>query len=141
MFAEREILLEWKVNHVHIRVRADHIVEYTIDDNSRTTLADQMEITQSLINRLGMEKKYALVVVSGDFAEHDPEAIRYGRSTEDTSPFICSAIVAPSLPKRLAANFYFTVFKPTIAYRLVATMEEGEAWGMKQLEKNHSAGK
>jgi hypothetical protein len=139
MVAERVIVKEWVERHVRVVVRQDDIVEYHLAPNSHTTLEDQKAISESLCRELGTVKRYALIVDSGDFATADPEATRYGRSREEESAFIAIANISPSLAQRLVANFYFTVLKPSMPFRLFNSFEECEVWCLEMLEKHRKS--
>jgi len=134
MVSERVIAKEWVERQVRFIVREDDIVEYHIAPNTHITLEDQIAITGSLIRELGSVKRYAMIMDTGEFATADPEATRYGRSQEEVSPLIAVGNISRNLAQRLVANFYFTVLKPSMPYRMFSNMEDAEAWCLEMLE-------
>jgi hypothetical protein len=137
-YSDSTIVQEWRAVHVRIALRADNIVEYDVDANAYVTLEDQMAISRTIHQRLGNIKRYALIVDTGDFTTHSPESTRYARSVEEQDPFLCIAILAEGLARRLAFNVYVRIFRPNVPMRAFERREEAEAWCLQNLAASHS---
>lgn len=130
-----EIEMSWETECATFQLYPNAVLRMQTKESKYISLEAMDEVIQSIFHRLGYEKKFALVVEMSAFSDVAHEASAHARTFEESSPIYCTAVVCSSLPARLCANFYLTIFKPFMPFRLAASVEDGINWGLKKLKE------
>jgi hypothetical protein len=134
-----EIIKSWDTECASLQLFSNDLVVMSTKESKYISLEAMDEVIQSIFNHLGSEKKYAMVVEMAPFSDVAHEASAHARSFEESSPIYCVAVVCASLPVRLCCNFYLTIFKPFMPFRMASSIEDGVNWGLKKIKDNSQA--
>lgn len=136
LLSASDIIKSWETECASLQLYSNDLVLMVTKESKYISLAAMDEVIQSIFTHLGSEKKYAMVVEMAPFSDVAHEASAHARSFEETSPIYCVAVVCASLPVRLCCNFYLTIFKPFMPFRMASSLEDGVNWGLKKIKEN-----
>jgi hypothetical protein len=122
-----EILCQIVHEQVIVAMRDDGIVHVTFLPNTEITVAFQ-EILADLYNRITLGKKACYIFEGGEFVSVTKEARENAIKLENNSGKLASAVVFNNLAQRILADFYYTINKPQLPYKVFASFEEGIIW-------------
>jgi hypothetical protein len=122
-----EILCQIVHEQVIVAMRDDGIVHVTFRPNTEITVEFQ-EILADLYFQITLGKKACYIFEGGEFVSATKEARENAIKLEMNSGKIASAVVFKNLAQRILADFYFTINKPQLPYKLFASFEEGIIW-------------
>lgn len=120
-------------NTVRLRLLSCGIVHYTYLPNSEVDEKEHQKNHDALIELVGKEQKYPLLIDADAFINVTPEARKLVRKLEPIVPISARAMIINSLGQRILVSFYIKVQKPLVPTKIFNNYEEGIQW----LQENH----
>ncbi len=119
---------------VRLRLLSSGIVHYTYLPNSEVDESEHQSNHNALIDLVGRDKKYPLLIDSDVFINVTPEARKLVRKLESIVPISARAMVITSLGQRILASFYIKINKPIVPTKIFNNYADGIAW-LKEIEE------
>lgn len=117
-----------KVRIGTVMLRDDKIIQLNINDDVTLEVNDIIEFNKE-INNFTRGKRHLILVITGDRNGNTNEARKLSmKLLKDENYALAEALVVNSLSTRLAAKFFFKVFKPKFPYKLFKSQIEAENW-------------
>lgn len=121
-------IAQHKIRVGFINLRKDQIIEYRFDDDIEIDVDDIEEIVDTL-KRITKGKRYPMLVVTGERNDTTPEARKMSKEYLKKFPFATAeALIINSFPTRIAAKFYYNIYKPKHPVHFFKSEEEGLSW-------------
>lgn len=118
---------------VRLRLLSCGIVHYTYLPNSEVDVKDHQINHDALIQLVGTEQKYPLLIDADAFINVTPEARKLVRKLEPIVPVSARAMIITSLGQRILVSFYIKIQKPIVPTKIFDNYEDGIQW----LQENH----
>lgn len=122
-----EILREIVHEQVIVAMRNDGIVQVVFMPNTEITVEFQ-DILVGLYNQITLGRKACFIFEGGEFVSVTKEARENAIELEKSSITLASAVVFNNLAQRIIADFYYTVNRPKLPYKVFSSFEKGIAW-------------
>ncbi len=113
---------------LRLRLLSCGIVHYTYLPNSEVDEKEHQQNHNALIELVGKEQKYPLLVDADEFINVTPEARKLIRKLESIVPIRARAMVITSLGQRILASFYIKVQQPIVPTKIFNNYEDGIQW-------------
>jgi len=104
----------------------DGILRFGFFDDLLIDVDDIKEIA-SVVQSMVDGKDVPMLIVTGERVGTTRAARNYSLK-EERDYSVAEAIIITSLPTRIAAKFYYTIYSPNHPYQIFDTEEEGVAW-------------
>ncbi len=104
---------------VRLRLLSCGIIHYTYLLGSKVYETEHLENHQALLELVGTEKKYPLLVDSSEFILVTTEARKLVRQLEPIIPVSKRAFVINTLSQRIATSFYIKLHKPLVPTKII----------------------
>jgi len=130
-----EILGEVELSCASLKKRSDGIIEYTLTEDYILDLDDIKKIASNVHNFCDGKKHGMLVITTnhnGSTREARAESFESMKKKDDA---IAEAIVISSLPTRIAADFFYKIYKPSHPCKFFKTKEKAEKWLFKMVSE------
>lgn len=118
---------------VRMRLLSCGIVHYTYLPNSEVDVKEHQTNHDALIELIGKEQKYPLLIDADAFINVTPEARKLVRELESIVPISARAMIITSLGQRILVSFYIKIQKPLVPTKIFNNYEDGIQW----LKENH----
>ena len=113
---------------VRLRLLSRGIVHYTYLPNSEVDEREHQKNHDALIELVGKEVKFPLLIDADEFINVTPEARKLVRKLESVVPISARAMVIKSLGQRILASFYIKIQKPIVPTKIFNNYENGIKW-------------
>ena len=118
-----------------LKKREDRVIEYSLTEDYILDVDDINQLVDA-VRELCLDEKHAMLVVTTD----NNGSTREARNTsfermKQKDHAISEAVVIKSLPTRMAADFFYKIYKPHHPYKFFKTKEKAEAWTKLQVQK------
>lgn len=111
-----------------ISLRSDGIIQHDFKNEVIVDVDDIEEIV-GVLKELTGGKKHPMLVITGDRNTNTAEARQLSvKKLKEDSYASAEAIVINSLPTRIAANFFFQIYKPKFPHKNFRSKKKAEAW-------------
>ena len=104
------------------------IVHYSYLPDAEVDVKEHLENHCALVELVGKEKKYPILMDADDFINFTSEARALVRKLEPETPIAARAMVTQSLGQRLLSRFYISIHKPCVPMKIFSNHEEGLKW-------------
>ena len=121
------IIREFKNHLSHIKLRSDNVLQINTLKDIEYGLDEAKEIIKNILE-ITKNKKYYVLVVSGEYSNVTIESMKLLSSPIAMSYAIAKAYVINSLPQKLMANFYLKFLKPEKPVRFFKNKNDAEIW-------------
>lgn len=111
-------------NTVRLRLLSNGIIHYTYLPNSEVDEVEHQLNHNAVIELVGKDNKYPVLVDGDEFINVTPEARKLIRDLEHIIPVNARALVIKSLSQRILANFYIQFYKPSIPTKIFNNYED-----------------
>lgn len=113
---------------VILRLYDNGILHYTYKKGAKITSVEHLKNYHALIDLLGKEKKYPLLVDAGEMTEVTADARKLIRELEPQAPIIARAMVVRRLGEELLTRFYIRINKPFVKMRIFRNYPDAIDW-------------
>ncbi len=113
---------------VRLRLLSSGIIHYTYLPGSDVCKVEHLANHNALIELVGKEKKFPVLVDASEFILVTPEARKLVRELEPIIPLSSRAFVIKSLSQRIATSFYIKFHKPIVPTKIFTNYDEAYDW-------------
>lgn len=113
---------------LRLRLLSCGIVHYTYLPNSEVDETEHRRNHNALVELVGKERKFPLLIDADEFINVTPEARKLIRKLETIVPISARAIIITSLGQRILASFYIKLQKPIVNTKIFNNYEDGIKW-------------
>jgi hypothetical protein len=113
---------------VRLRLLSCGIIHYTYLPGSDVCKEEHLANHHALIELVGKEKKFPVLMDASEFIIVTPEARKLVRELEPIIPVNSRAFVIKSLSQRIATSFYIRLHKPLVPTKIFTKYEEAYDW-------------
>lgn len=125
---DQKILEEVQLNCATLRKRNDRIIEYLLQEEHILDVED-IKLIVEVVNDMCSEQKHAMMVITTAHNGTTREArIESFERMKQHDHAIAEAVVIKSLPTRLAADFFYKIYKPSHPCKFFKSKMKAEEW-------------
>lgn len=130
-----EILDVVELSCATLKKREDRVIEYMLTEDYILDVEDIHQLVDA-VRDLCSEEKHGMLVITTE----NNGSTREARNTsfermKQHDHAIAEAVVIKSLPTRIAADFFYKIYKPYHPYKFFKTKEKAEVWLRGQIKK------
>lgn len=111
-------------NTVRLRLLSIGIIHYTYLPNSEVDEVEHQINYNAVIDLVGKDKKYPVIIDGDEFVNVTAEARKLIRTLEPLIPITARALIIKSLSHRILANFYIQFHKPIVPTKIFTNYED-----------------
>jgi hypothetical protein len=119
---------EMVTSTVRMRLLSCGIVHYTYLPNSEVDEKEHQLNHNALVQLIGKDEKFPLLIDADQFINVTPEARKLVRQLEATVPISARAMIITSLGQRILASFFIKIQKPIVPTKIFNNYPEGIEW-------------
>ena len=122
------LTIEINIRVAKIKLRKDNVIELKFKNDFLLDAEDVYEIYKA-VKELCYGSNKILIVITGDRNGSTREARKLTMAMSSDNSFLSAeAVVINSLPTRIAANFFYKIYKPKHPNKIFKTQDEAEKW-------------
>ncbi len=114
-----------------LRLLSCGIIHYTYLPGFEVCEKEHLENHHALLELVGTEKKYPVLMDSSEFILVTTEARKLVRQLEPIIPVSKRAFLIKTLSQRIATSFYIKLHKPLVPTKIFTNYEEAYDWLIK----------
>lgn len=126
-------------NTVRLRLLSIGIIHYTYLPNSEVDEVEHQINHNAIIELVGKDKKYPVIIDGDEFVNVTAEARKLIRTLEPLIPVTARALVIKSLSQRILANFYIHFHKPIVPTKIFTNYEDALIYLNSLKELSHTS--
>jgi hypothetical protein len=122
------VLKEIVTSTLRLRLLSNGLIHYTYLPHIEVDEKHHQLNHNALLELVGNEKKYPILLDGDDFVNVTPEARKLVRQLEPLIPISARAMVIKMLGQRILANFYIKFHKPIIPTKVFNNHQDALQW-------------